>query len=207
MWRQKSWTRSEIGKQKLMTVVFVLLSAIAAAAADETTRSRSTRPFEQEVTRLIVVSIPDRKLALLENGKVVKTYDIAVGAEVSPSPEGSFHIVTRLTDPTYYHSGKVIPAGKNNPLGSRWMGLSEKGFGIHGTNQPKSIGHAASHGCIRMAHKDLEEIFQLVRIGDAVEIRGQRDELIASIFGAALAATEVAQQRHSADKRDGHGGQ
>lgn len=206
MWRQKSWSSSEIGKQKMMALAFVILNAIASVAADESSRAKAVRQLENGVTRQIVVSIPDRRLALVENGKVQKTYDIAVGAEVSPSPEGSFRIVTRLTDPTYYHSGKVIPAGKNNPLGTRWMGLSEKGFGIHGTNQPKSIGRAASHGCIRMAHKDLEELFELIRVGDAVEIRGQRDEFTAAIFGTGPVNTELA-QRHSADTQDSRGGQ
>src|SRR5436190_803480 len=66
-----------------------------------------------------------------------------------------------------------------------------KGYGIHGTNQPKSIGKAASHGCIRMGRKDLEELFELVRVGDTVEIHGERDATIAALFGAA--AVEVAQ--------------
>ena len=55
------------------------------------------------------------------------------------------------------------------------MGLDTKGYGIHGTNAPKSIGKAASHGCIRMAKRDLEELFSMVKAGDAVEIRGERD--------------------------------
>jgi L,D-transpeptidase catalytic domain len=62
------------------------------------------------------------------------------------------------------------------------MGLNLKGFGIHGTNVPSSIGKAASHGCVRMAKKDLEELFELVQVGDVVMIRAERDEEIASIF-------------------------
>jgi hypothetical protein len=50
------------------------------------------------------------------------------------------------------------------------MGLSRRGYGIHGTNAPESIGHAASHGCIRMRTRDAEELFELVRAGDSVEI-------------------------------------
>lgn len=136
----------------------------------------------QQPQRQIVVSIPDRKLALLEDGDVVKVYDVAVGAEKSPSPSGDFTIVNRLENPTYYHPGVVIEAGANNPLGTRWMGLSQKGFGIHGTNQPQSIGKAASHGCIRMAQKDLEELFTFVHVGDGVSIRAERDDEVAAIF-------------------------
>lgn len=139
----------------------------------------------QQPQRQIVVSIPDRKLALLEDGDVLKVYDVAVGAEKSPSPTGDFTIVNRLENPTYYRPGVVIEAGTNNPLGTRWMGLSQKGFGIHGTNQPQSIGKAASHGCIRMAQSDLEELFTLVHIGDAVSIRAERDDEVAAIFSTA----------------------
>jgi lipoprotein-anchoring transpeptidase ErfK/SrfK len=135
--------------------------------------------------RQVLVSIPDRKLALLQDGEVVKVYPVAVGAGVSPSPVGQFKIVNRLTKPTYYHSGTVIEPGPKNPLGTRWMGLNQKGFGIHGTNAPKSIGKAASHGCIRMAKADLEELFELVTVGDEVEIRGEADEQTAAIFSQA----------------------
>ena len=63
-------------------------------------------------------------------------------------------------------------------------GLIEKGYGIHGTNVPQSIGKSASHGCIRMAKRDLEELFSLVKAGDEVEIRGERDAQTAAIFGS-----------------------
>ena len=74
------------------------------------------------------------------------------------------------------------------------MGLDTKGYGIHGTNAPSSIGKAASHGCIRMAKRDLEELFSMVKVGDAVEIRGERDQEMAQIFGSSLAtSSEVAE--------------
>jgi len=134
--------------------------------------------------RRIVVSIPDRKLALIENGQVVKVYSTAVGAPVSPSPNGTFTVVNRIPYPTWYTPGKVVSPGKDNPLGTRWLGLSLKGFGIHGTNSPRSIGKAKSHGCIRLRNQDIEELFEFVRIGDVVELRGERDEEVARIFGA-----------------------
>jgi L,D-transpeptidase ErfK/SrfK len=137
----------------------------------------------ERVRRMVLVSIPDRKLAVLEDGNVIAQYPVAVGAAVSPSPTGEFEIVSRVTNPTYYHPGTVIPTGKDNPVGTRWIGLDLKGFGIHGTNAPKSIGHAASHGCIRLRNRDVEKLFAMLRVGDAVEIRGERDEETADIFG------------------------
>jgi L,D-transpeptidase ErfK/SrfK len=138
--------------------------------------------------RLLLISLPDRQLALVENGQVRKIYPVAVGKESTPSPTGSFHIVARVVDPTYYHQGKVIAPGPGNPLGDRWMGLDRKGYGIHGTNAPQSIGKSTSHGCIRMAKRDLEELFAMVKAGDAVEIRGERDTQTAAIFGTGAPA-------------------
>ena len=138
---------------------------------------------QTETKRQVVVSLPDRKLVLLEGGEVKKIYPVAVGRSGSPSPTGTFQVVVRLENPTYYHPGKVIGPGASNPLGNRWIGLNQKGYGIHGTNEPRSIGKAASHGCIRMAKADLEELFTLVSVGDEVEIRGERDEQTAQWFG------------------------
>jgi lipoprotein-anchoring transpeptidase ErfK/SrfK len=135
-------------------------------------------------TRQIVVSIPDHKLVLIENGEVKKVYPVATGRQQTPSPVGSFKIVSRVTNPTYYHQGKRVEPGPQNPVGTRWIGLDQKGYGIHGTNAPGSIGKSASHGCIRMAKKDLEEFFEMVRPGDAVQIRDQRDDETAEFFAA-----------------------
>lgn len=134
-------------------------------------------------TRLIVVSLADHRLALVEDGVVKKIYAVAVGKESTPSPTGTFTIRDRVTDPTYYHAGEVIPPGPGNPVGTRWIGLNKAGYGIHGTNEPRSVGKAASHGCIRMRRRDLEQLFAQVRAGDVVEIIGQRDEETAAIFG------------------------
>src|ERR1700746_1854454 len=133
--------------------------------------------------RQVLVSIPDRKLAVLEGGKVIRTFPVAVGATVSPSPSGEFKIVNRIANPTYYHPGVVIPAGAGNPIGTRWLGLNRKGYGIHGTNEPGSIGKAASHGCIRLRNRDMEQLFRTVSVGDTVLIRVDRDEQVAEIFG------------------------
>jgi lipoprotein-anchoring transpeptidase ErfK/SrfK len=148
--------------------------------------------------RQVIVSVPDRKLVVMQDGAVLRVFEVAVGADVSPSPAGRFEIVSRLSEPTYYHAGVVIPAGSNNPLGPRWVGLNKKGYGIHGTNAPVSIGKAASHGCIRMRNRDIVQFFALVRVGDTVEIHGERDEQIAEIFGGqASEPTEIAQAEGS----------
>ena len=155
-----------------------------AAEAGESKSQQDDSGDEETLTRFILISIPDRKLALIDNGKVVKVYPIATGAKNSPSPQGNFTIISRVSNPSWTHKGKVVAPGKDNPVGSRWMGLSLKGYGIHGTNAPRSIGKAASHGCFRMGKKEVEELFLLVRVGDTVAVRAERDELVAQVFGA-----------------------
>ena len=169
------------GKRRSSGLAFGLAFVAAALlieqgyAADRPSPAPSREPQTQALSQLlprhIVVSLADRKLALIEDRRVVKIYPVAVGKRSTPSPTGEFKIANRIPAPTYYHSGQVVPPGKANPLGTRWIGLSHKGYGIHGTNAPNSIGRAASHGCIRMRRSDVEELFQLVRVGDVVEIK------------------------------------
>ena len=157
------------------TVIGVVLAVEAQAQNAPTQQSAPTRR--------IVVSLEDRKLALVEDGQVKKVYTVAVGKPSTPSPVGTFTIERRVQNPTYHHDGKTVLPGPGNPVGTRWMGLSIRGYGIHGTNEPKSIGKAASHGCIRMAKVDLEEFYALVAVGDTVELVGERNEETAQLFG------------------------
>jgi hypothetical protein len=164
-----------LGKLVMVVVAAVVLVAQALAQQVATPASVSQR--------LIVVSLEDRKLALIEDGQVKKIYTVAVGKPSTPSPEGTFTIARRVANPVYRHNGKVVMPGPHNPVGTRWMGLSIPGYGIHGTNEPSSIGKAASHGCVRMAKADLEEFYELVAVGDAVELVGQRNDETAKLFG------------------------
>ena len=176
--------------RKMAAFATVALLAAAEAMAQERGATAS---------RKIVVSIPDRKLAVVEGNRVVKIYRTAVGAMHSPSPHGAFRIVNQIEDPTWYGKGKVVPPGKSNPLGTRWMGLSVKGYGIHGTNRPASIGHNASHGCIRMRNQDVEELFDMVAVGDEVEMYSERTADTDRIFGdttTAVATIAAAGEAH-----------
>ena len=172
--------------KRLAALTSVMMMAAAEAMAQD------KRP-----ARRIIVSIPDRKLAVLEDNRVLKIYRTAVGAPVSPSPEGDFTIVNHIANPTWYHQGRVVPPGKANPLGPRWLGLSRKGYGIHGTNAPSSIGRNASHGCIRMRNQDVEELFDIVAVGDAVELRHERTPETERIFGAPTLAAKIDPERGS----------
>jgi lipoprotein-anchoring transpeptidase ErfK/SrfK len=191
-------TKGQANRQKkAIWILAAVLGMTTASAALQTSVPALPSPkapdFAKATWRRVLVSIPDRKLALFEDGKVLRIYRVAVGKTSTPSPVGEYKIINRVTDPTYYHKGQVIAAGKSNPVGSRWMGLSAKGYGIHGTNQPNSIGKAASTGCIRMSKKDLEELFAIVEVGDTVQIRAERDEQFALIFGGDVRSETMAQ--------------
>jgi len=181
-------------RQSRMAAV-VMAVVLAAAARSSVGQQTNQTPVQvkQSAKRVIVVSLEDRRLALLEDGKVKKIYTVAVGKASTPSPMGTFAIESRVANPTYSHDGRVVPPGPQNPVGSRWMGLSIRGYGIHGTNAPNSIGKAASHGCIRMGKADVEELFALVQVGDTVELIGTRNEETAQLFGTPATMPQAVQ--------------
>lgn len=157
---------------RMVVALFVAIAAAERAAAQEPAPAE----LEQQVVHRAVINVPSMALELFENDELVKSYPIAVGKRSTPTPRGTFQIVTKVKNPTWYGpGGEVVKAGRNNPVGTRWMGLDLKGYGIHGTNDPKSIGRAASHGCVRMLNSDVEELFARMQIGDQVEILYQTE--------------------------------
>ena len=202
-WNGKQSSEADTATRILTLLAAVLVAAVEALAQEaQGSKVSASQPLapaaSSQLERRIIVSIPDRKLALIEDGRVVKVYAIAVGTEVSPSPSGEYRIAHRILQPTYYAPGKVIPPGTANPLGTRWLGLNLKGFGIHGTNEPRSIGRNSSHGCIRMRNRDVEDLFDRVRSGDRVELHAVRTDEVAQIFGVPQApATQTAEEHKS----------
>ncbi|MDC6270088.1 L,D-transpeptidase family protein [Lysinibacillus fusiformis] len=114
-------------------------------------------PDPETIPYRIEISTENRWLRLYRNNTLQKQYPIAVGRMLHETPVGSFIIINK--DPN--------PGG---PFGTMWMSLSKEHYGIHGTNDPSSIGHAVSHGCIRMQNQDVEELASIVPIGTEVVI-------------------------------------
>ncbi|PZD93280.1 hypothetical protein DNH61_21795 [Paenibacillus sambharensis] len=106
----------------------------------------------------IIVDLSDRKLYLLEGDRVERQYPVGIGRTATETPQGEFTIVNKQENP-------------GGPFGAFWMGLSKPHYGIHGTNDPSSIGKEVSHGCIRMHNGDVLELSKLVSVGTAVTIR------------------------------------
>jgi lipoprotein-anchoring transpeptidase ErfK/SrfK len=106
----------------------------------------------------IIVSTSKHSLQLFEGSEIVKTYPIGVGKILTPTPTGAYTIINKQRNP-------------GGPFGVLWMGLSKPHYGIHGTNNPSSIGKDVSLGCIRMHNDDVLELSSKVPVGTWVFIR------------------------------------
>ena len=127
---------------------------------------------------VIVIHRGINRLYLYNGTHLVRVFRVATGQAAWPTPLGHFEIVVKQKNPWWFPptqdswaaGAKPVPPGPGNPLGTRWMGLSAPGVGIHGTDEPWSIGHSESHGCIRMQVPSAEWLFNRVRIGTPVFI-------------------------------------
>jgi lipoprotein-anchoring transpeptidase ErfK/SrfK len=124
---------------------------------------------------VVVIYRSSNAMHLYNGTRPWRTFQVATGQSIYPTPLGSWHVVDRQRNPWWrppdspWAQGlKPIPPGPGNPLGTRWMGLDAAGVGMHGTPDAASIGYSASHGCIRMRIPDAEWLFDHVRIGTPV---------------------------------------
>lgn len=123
-----------------------------------------TKPFS------IVVDKSQNILMLKTDDEVFKTYVVSTGKDNS-TPVGTFRIVNKLVDPTWFKVGVVVPPeSPDNILGSRWLGFDLEGYGIHGTTEPQTLGQQITQGCVRMSNSDVEELFAIVPAGTEVTI-------------------------------------
>lgn len=118
----------------------------------------------------ITINIPTRTI-LFESKDIKKLYPVAVGKKLTNTPTGSYSIISKIVNPTWFPPWDESPvsSGPHNPLGYRWIGFYSD-YGIHGNNDPASIGTLASAGCVRMFEKDAEELFKVVEYKDAVNV-------------------------------------
>jgi lipoprotein-anchoring transpeptidase ErfK/SrfK len=122
----------------------------------------------------LIVNKQTNQLAFIDNGKIQAIYNVATGVTNDLTPEGEFTIVVKAVDP--YYRKKDIPGGsKENPLGTRWMGFNAEDtdgriYGVHGNNNPTSIGHYVTQGCVRMHNEKIEELFNMIPIGTKIKI-------------------------------------
>ena len=132
--------------------------------------------------RQIHIDTKEKMLDLTEGEKLLASYPITPGSEKLPAPAGTWKILGIATLPWFRHDEGVlnhgvrtsnfynIPAGPTNPVGVLWCGLNRPGIGVHGTNQPFTIGRAGSHGCIRLANWDAIRLSTMITEGMTVVI-------------------------------------
>jgi lipoprotein-anchoring transpeptidase ErfK/SrfK len=165
-----------------------LEAAVLNADADHTIAARTHYTKPEVTTKEVAAAYPsyltlDRstfQLRLWKHLKLTKTYTVAVGQEGLETPEGLYHIQEKQVNPSWHVpdsawagslAGQVIPPGPEDPIKARWMAIFE-GAGIHGTDETWSLGHAASHGCVRMSIPDVIELYPQVEVGTPIYIGG-----------------------------------
>ena len=138
----------------------------------------TTATLPKRYPAFILVDREAFTLRLYRSLKLAKTYPIAVGQAGLETPAGLYRINDKQIDPSWHVpnsawagslAGRVIPPGPSDPIKARWMGFWD-GAGIHGTDETWSIGHAASHGCIRMTIADVEQLYPLVPLGTPIYV-------------------------------------
>jgi lipoprotein-anchoring transpeptidase ErfK/SrfK len=175
-------TKSRVGRHldaaRLTQKVIAALRANSRLAVRVHTKAIAPAVSEDSFSEVIVINREINRLYLYDGTKLRRTFAVATGQRIYPTPRGRWHIVVKWKNPWWYppvndtwaKGLKPVPPGPNNPLGTRWMGLNAPGVGIHGTDEPGSIGYSASHGCIRMQVPDAEWLFEHVDVGTTVYI-------------------------------------
>ena len=168
----------ELDEKTLTARVLKALRANSRLPVRVHTRAVAPEVASASFDDVIVINREINRLYLFGGEKLVRTFAVATGQAIYPTPRGRWHIVVKWKNPWWYppiqddwaKGLKPVPPGPSNPLGTRWMGLNAPGVGIHGTDEPTSIGYSASHGCIRMQVPDAEWLFDHVDVGTTVYI-------------------------------------
>lgn len=126
--------------------------------------------FDGAPARGLYIDKSEKAVCFFEDGELTDVWPCATGKAETPTPTGRFQVTVTLENPTWYWQGKAIPPGPENGLGDWFIGINKKGYGLHGTNEPPSIGTAASHGCVRMYNDDAGELVKVVSPGTPVVI-------------------------------------
>lgn len=133
-------------------------------------------PYTNVKGEMILINKSSNTIYFLRNGKIDSSYPVATGKTIDLTPDGKLKIVIKLKNPGWGGAGisEPIKGGEaNNPLGTRWIGISYGGggqYGVHGNSNPRSIGSYASLGCVRMFNRDVEDLYERVKINTPIWI-------------------------------------
>ena len=167
--------------------------ALRAFQRDRRGVSARTNPDIKLTTPEILINIPEYILSLIDQGKLIRQFDIAVGTPYEQTPTGSFAVFSKIEDPTWFPGSNFsdqtpVPPGPDNPLGTRWMEFTPN-YGIHGTNKDWDISYPVSGGCIRMHDIEARELYRSVPIStpvvvvyETIKIMEKSDGLYLKVF-------------------------
>jgi len=181
------WSKAVYGRKlypnaaiKSVTRALAAEAVSGAARPTLTLTYKSYRPAvtDKKLGRAILVDLSQRKLRLYDHSKLLKKYGVAIGMPGHRTPRGTFKVIAKAKNPTWRNPGSgwatgmpsYIAPGPTNPLGTRALYINSPGIRIHGTHKTSSIGHAASHGCVRVANRNIEKLYPLVPVGTKVFI-------------------------------------
>jgi lipoprotein-anchoring transpeptidase ErfK/SrfK len=156
------------------------------AAGEQLNVPHITRPaLAQKAAAVIVTEASSTVVAIDGLGQIIRQYVASMGSEKDPLPIGDWQVTRIIRNPKFYynpglfwdanpsHSKATIQSGPNNPAGLVWIDLSKEHYGIHGTPNPSTVGHAQSHGCIRLTNWDVLELAAMVEKGTLVLMRAE----------------------------------
>jgi lipoprotein-anchoring transpeptidase ErfK/SrfK len=166
-----------LNRERAVQAISTLLARNVRITIVLRTKEAPARVNRRNFGPVVVIHRASNQLYLYTGMRLNRLFPVATGQSVYPTPLGAFHVIVKWRNPWWYppaspwaEGEKPIPPGPDNPLGTRWMGISAPGVGIHGTNNESSIGYSVSHGCIRMHVRDAEWLFNRVDIGTPVFI-------------------------------------
>lgn len=138
----------------------------------------------------LIVNKHSNQVAFIDDNSIKIIDDVATGMTSELTPEGLFTVTVKAVNP-YYRRKNINGGDPNNPLGTRWIGFDALGtdgriYGLHGTNQPESIGKYVSQGCIRMKKETIEFIYEMIPLGTKILIltTSKSFEQLATEYGA-----------------------
>lgn len=160
-------TLSKIAKKFGTTVDLIKVSN---SLKSDTIRAQSKLKISKTRYKILIDKSQNLLMLLSDDNAIVKVYRVSTGEDNS-TPIGTFKIINRIKEPVWYNQGAIVPSeSPDNILGSRWLGLSVSGYGIHGTIDPESVGRQSTKGCIRMLNSDVEELCTIIPVGIEVTI-------------------------------------
>jgi lipoprotein-anchoring transpeptidase ErfK/SrfK len=176
-WLSRERVGLRLDQRRAIRAIVAVLNPSARKSVRLVQRALKPKTTRRNFGPVIVIHRGPNRLYLYRGMRFLRVFYVATGQSAYPTPLGRFTVAVKWENPWWYPPNspwakgqKPIPPGPGNPLGTRWLGLTAPGVGIHGTPDAASIGYSVSHGCIRMRISEAEWLFNHVNVGTTVFI-------------------------------------